>query len=179
MPKILIVDDEWLTRLEIEELLNELGYEVAGQAETGEEAIAMARELNPDLILMDVVMPGGMNGIDAARVIKAELGIPIVFISGYGDPEYIEAAKEIAPFGYLSEKERIVTILKPVVEYAGTYERVCINPMTARIIENAFEIDDIPELHNRIIAATASARNVPLITNDPVILESKSVRTVW
>ncbi|MBT6503044.1 MAG: response regulator, partial [Deltaproteobacteria bacterium] len=58
MPKILIVDDEWLMRLEIEELLNELGYEVAGQAETGEEAIAMARELNPDLILMDVVMPG-------------------------------------------------------------------------------------------------------------------------
>jgi PAS domain S-box-containing protein len=101
MQKILIVDDEWLTRLEIEEMLNDLGYEVAGQAETGAEAIVMARELNPDLILMDVEMPGEMNGIDAAREIKAELQIPIVFISGYGDPEYIEAAKEIAPFGYV------------------------------------------------------------------------------
>jgi PAS domain S-box-containing protein len=101
MPKILIVDDEWLTRLEIEEMLTDLGYDVAGQAETGAEAIAMARELNPDLILMDVKMPGEMNGIDAARKIKAELGTPIVFISGYGDPEYIEAAKEIAPFGYV------------------------------------------------------------------------------
>ena len=49
-------------------------------------AVAMARELNPDLILMDVKMPGEMNGIDAAREIKAELKIPIVFISGYGDP---------------------------------------------------------------------------------------------
>ena len=101
MPKILIVDDEWLTRLEIEEMLTDLGYDVAGQAETGAEAVAMARELNPDLILMDVKMPGEMNGIDAAREIKAELGTPIVFVSGYGDPEYIEAAKEIAPFGYV------------------------------------------------------------------------------
>ena len=101
MPKILIVDDEWLTRLEIEGMLTDLGYDVAGQAETGAEAVAMARELNPDLILMDVKMPGEMNGIDAARKIKAELKIPIVFISGYGDPEYIEAAKEIAPFGYV------------------------------------------------------------------------------
>ena len=101
MPKILIVDDEWLTRLEIEGMLTDLGYDVAGQAETGAEGIAKARELNPDLILMDVKMPGEMNGIDAAREIKRELGTPIVFISGYGDPEYIEAAKEIAPFGYV------------------------------------------------------------------------------
>ena len=101
MPKILIVDDEWLTRLEIEEMLTDLGYEVAGQAETGEEAVAMARKLNPDLILMDVDMPGGINGIDAAREIKGESGTPIVFITGYGDPEYIEAAKEIEPFGYV------------------------------------------------------------------------------
>ena len=76
MPKILIVDDEWLTRLEIERMLTNLGYDVAGQAETGVEAVAMARELNPDLILMDVKMPGEMNGIDAAGAIKAELKIP-------------------------------------------------------------------------------------------------------
>ena len=82
-------------------MLTELGYEVASQAETGEEAVAMTRELDPDLILMDIVMPGEMNGIDAARKIKAEVGTPIVFISGYGDPEYIEAAKEIEPFGYV------------------------------------------------------------------------------
>ena len=101
MPKILIVDDEWLTRLEIEEMLTDLGYEVAGQAETGAEAVTMARGLNPDLVLMDIKMPGEMNGIDAAGEIKAELGTPIIFLSGYGDPEHIEAAKKIAPFGYV------------------------------------------------------------------------------
>jgi len=101
VPKILIVDDEWITRPEIEEMLMDLGYEVTGQAETGMEAIAMARKLKPNLMVMDVEMPGKMNGIDAARVIKAELGTPIIFITGYGDPEHIEAAKEIAPFGYV------------------------------------------------------------------------------
>ena len=101
MPKILIVDDEWLTRLEIEEMLMDLAYEVAGQAETGAEAIDMTRNLEPDLIIMDVEMPGEMNGIDAARVIKSQWGTPIIFITGYGDPEHIEAAKEIAPFGYV------------------------------------------------------------------------------
>ena len=101
MARILIVDDEWLTRLEIEEILTGLGYEVVGQAETGKEALDMVGNLQPDLVIMDVAMPGEMNGIDAARVIKAEWGTAIIFISGYGKPEYIEAAKEIAPFGYL------------------------------------------------------------------------------
>ena len=101
MPRILIADDEWVTRAEIEEIFTDLGYEVVGQAETGAEAIDMARRLEPDLIVMDVVMPGEMNGIDAARVIQAERGTPVIFITGYGDPEYIEAAKETAPFGYV------------------------------------------------------------------------------
>jgi len=100
-PRILIADDEWLTRLEIGEMLTALGYQVVGQAESGQESIDMARELRPDLILMDVVLPGDMNGIHAALKIKAELDIPIIFISGYGDPEYIERAKETEPFGYL------------------------------------------------------------------------------
>ena len=146
MPKILIVDDEWLMRLEIEELLNELGYEVAGQAETGEEAIAMARELNPDLILMDVVMPGGMNGIDAARVIKAELGIPIVFISGYGDPEYIEAAKEIAPFGY---------VMKPFdVQEVHAFVEIALSKRELELkLEKAHD-----ELERRVESRTAELR---------------------
>jgi len=101
MPRILIAEDQWLARLGIEEMIKGLGYEVVGQAESGRQAVDMARQLKPDLILMDVVMPGEMDGIDAAVMIKAELDIPIVFISGYGDSEYIERAKTIEPFGYL------------------------------------------------------------------------------
>lgn len=101
MHKILIVDDDWLIRAEVDEMLKGLGYQVAGEAENGEEAVARVRELKPDLILMDIKMPGKLNGIDVARKIKNETGTPIVFMTGFGDPDFIEAAKEVAPFGYV------------------------------------------------------------------------------
>jgi len=101
MVRILIADDERLTRLQIKEMLTGLGYEVVGQAESGREAIELARDLRPDLILMDVVMPGETDGIDAGAMIKAQQNIPIIFVSGYGDPQYIERAKHIEPFGYV------------------------------------------------------------------------------
>ena len=101
MARILIADDEWLTRQAVEEMLTGLGYEVVGQAESGREAVDMARELKPDLILMDVVMPGEIDGIQAAREIKTALDIPIIFISGYGDPETIEAANQVEPLSYV------------------------------------------------------------------------------
>jgi len=107
MARILIADDEQVTRLEIEEMLTGLGYEVAGQAQSGREAVDMARDLKPDLILMEVMMPGSIDGIDAAAKIKAELDIPIIFISRDGDPEHIQRAKHIGPYGYL---------MKPIAE---------------------------------------------------------------
>lgn len=101
MSKILIVDDEWLTRVEVAQMLSSLGYDVVGEASSGLESVGMARELKPDLVLMDVVLPGEMDGIKAAEKIWLELDIPIVFISGYGDEDYIQRAKEMEPFGYV------------------------------------------------------------------------------
>ncbi|MBW1783546.1 MAG: PAS domain S-box protein, partial [Deltaproteobacteria bacterium] len=103
MARILIADDELLIRAEIEEKLTALGYDVVGQAESATEAIDMARELAPDLIFMDVAMPGKMNGIEAAAKIKEELDIAIIFISGHGEPEYVEKAKGIEPYGYVTK----------------------------------------------------------------------------
>ncbi len=101
MPKIMIVDDEADVQAVLKGHLVHMGYSVAGTADTGAGAVEMAREMKPDLILMDIVLPGGMDGISAAQKIKAESDIPIVFITGYGNPEYIEKAKEIEPFGYV------------------------------------------------------------------------------
>ena len=101
MPKIMIVDDDVTIQMETEEYLTHMDYTVVGTADTGKGAIEMARETVPDLILMDVNLPGEMDGIEAAEKIKAELDIAIIFISGYGDPEHIEKAKEIEPFGYV------------------------------------------------------------------------------
>ena len=117
MPKILIVEDDVSTRMLIEEMLTALDYDVVGQAERATQAIEMARELKPDLILMDIVMPGDMDGITAAEKIKQEWDIPIVFLTGHGDPEYIKRAKKVGPFGYVM-KPFDESEIKAVVEIA-------------------------------------------------------------
>jgi len=76
MSKILVVDDEAIISMQLEERLQVMGYTVVGMAASGEDAIEKARRLSPDLILMDIVMPGRMNGIDAAHIIIGELNIP-------------------------------------------------------------------------------------------------------
>ena len=117
MSRILLVDDDFTIKLELEEMLTAIGYDIVGTAENGEQAFEMAKALNPDLILMDIVMPGDMDGISAAEKIRRESDIPIVFITGYGEPEYVERAKMVEPFGYVmkpfDEKE-----ISAVVEIA-------------------------------------------------------------
>ena len=125
MARILIVDDEWTTRLELHEMLSNAGYSIAGEAETGRQAVEMAGELQPDLILMDIVMPGDMDGISAAEAIKGESKIPIVFISGHGDPEYIDRAKRLEPFGYVMKPfdETEVRAFVEIALYKSKIER--------------------------------------------------------
>jgi CheY-like chemotaxis protein/DNA-binding PadR family transcriptional regulator len=70
-------------------------------AASGEEAITKARALKPEIVLMDIVMPGTINGIDAAKVIHDELDIPVIFITSYADDKIIEEAKRVHPYGYI------------------------------------------------------------------------------
>ncbi len=99
--RLLIVDDEVIMTEELEALLTNMGYGVVGKAFSGEEAIAMARRLLPDLIIMDIVMPGTIDGIDAAGTIKEELRIPVIFMTGYSDEALVEKAKVLDPYGYV------------------------------------------------------------------------------
>jgi two-component system, response regulator PdtaR len=85
MSKILVVDDEAIITMQLEERLSAMGYTVAGMAASGEEAIDKARSVRPDLVLMDIVMPGKMNGIEAAQIITTELDIPVVFVTSFAD----------------------------------------------------------------------------------------------
>ena len=101
MARIMIVDDEPSMVLTIQSMLTAMGYHVIGQAYSGEQAVEIAAALNPDLILMDIKLPGQFDGITAAEQIRVEQDIAIVFISGYAREEYIERAKEVAPFGYV------------------------------------------------------------------------------
>ncbi len=99
--RVLVVEDERTSALLVQRDLRKLGYGIAAIAMTGEEAIRLAREKRPDLVLMDIGLEGELDGIDAAIRICAERTVPIVFITAAGDPETIERAKGQGAFGYL------------------------------------------------------------------------------
>jgi CheY-like chemotaxis protein len=101
MSRILVVDDEAIITMQLEERLQALGYDVVGTAASGEEAIEKARTLEPDLVLMDIVMPGKFDGIEAARTIIGNQDIPVVFVTSYADDAIIQKAKQVKPYGYI------------------------------------------------------------------------------
>ncbi len=85
----------------------------------------------------------------------------------------------LAEIGYLFEKGRIETSLQHIKQYCENNKTFIVEPITEEIIHKCFEISDIAELHDRIIAATAYAKKLTLITNDPIIAKSIYVSTVW
>lgn len=101
MSNILIVDDEAIIMMQLEERLTAMGYTIAGMAASGEDAVNKARSVRPDLVLMDIVMPGKMNGIEAAKIINVEMDIPVVFVTSYADDTIIQKAKSVRPYGYI------------------------------------------------------------------------------
>jgi|GEM_PF-4577726 PAS domain S-box-containing protein len=99
--KILVVEDEWLVAQGISENLKDLGYEVAGLAPSGEEALRLAAESPPDLVVMDILLQGEMDGIDAAELLRQRFDLPVVFLTAYADPHTLERAKVAEPYGYI------------------------------------------------------------------------------
>ncbi len=98
---IMIVEDDAITAMDIENQLKNLGYGVTAKVAYGEEAIQKAKENTPDLVLMDIVLKGKMDGIEAAEEIRTQFGIPVVFLTAFADKKRIERAKITMPFGFI------------------------------------------------------------------------------
>ncbi|MCL1840204.1 MAG: response regulator [Propionibacteriaceae bacterium] len=99
-PQVLVAEDEALIRLDLVELLNDEGYDVVGQAGDGEAAVEMARELHPDLVVMDVKMPK-MDGIAAAQIISDERIAPVVMLTAFSQRDLVEQANEAGAMAYV------------------------------------------------------------------------------
>jgi response regulator NasT len=114
--RVIIADDESLVRVDLRETLTEQGYLVVGEVGDGQSVVNMARELNPDVVMMDIRMPG-LDGIEAARILTQEKIAPVVLLSAYSQRDLIDRAKEAGVVGYLVKPFR-ETDLAPAIELA-------------------------------------------------------------
>ena len=116
-PRILVVEDELLVARDIAEQLTLLGYQPIGHTATGEEALQLAAQHRPDLVLMDIQLAGAMDGIAAALALRTQMSVPVVFLTAFDADDILARAKLAEPYGYLlkpfSERE-----LRTVLEMA-------------------------------------------------------------
>lgn len=98
--KIVLADDESLIRMDLMEMLTEVGHEIVGEAANGQEAVELVRGLKPDCVIMDVKMPV-MDGLEAANIIGAEELAPVLLLTAYSQEDIVAKAKDSGVIGYL------------------------------------------------------------------------------
>ena len=115
--KILVVEDETIVARDIQQSLTRLGYDVPTTATSGEEAIRKTREIDPDLILMDIVLKGPMDGVETVRHINRQFDVPVIYLTAYADDSTLDRAKATSPAGYML-KPFHPNELRPTIELA-------------------------------------------------------------
>jgi PAS domain S-box-containing protein len=115
--KILVVEDETIVARDIQQSLTRLGYDVPTTATSGEEAIRKTKEIHPDLILMDIVLKGQMDGVETVRQINRQFDVPVIFLTAYADDSTLARAKTTSPAGYML-KPFHPNELRPTIELA-------------------------------------------------------------
>ena len=124
--KILIVEDEGIVARETEYRLKDLGYTVCGVAASGAEAIKKAEKARPDVVLMDIMLKGEMDGIDAAEQIHSKFSVPVVYVTAHADETTLQRAKRTEPMGYLLKpfNERELHAAIEIAIYKHTTEKM-------------------------------------------------------
>lgn len=123
--QILVVEDESIVAEHIRRSLQNMGYSVSSVASSGEKAIKEVEEKVPDLVLMDIVLQGEMDGIETAKQIRSRFNIPVVYLTAYSDEKILERAKITEPFGYVIKpfNERELRINIEIALYKHKMER--------------------------------------------------------
>lgn len=106
-PKVLIVEDGAVVGENLKEGLLEYGYEVIGVCLTGEQAVEKVKEVKPDIILMDIMLGKGIDGVEAAKRIHNMMDVPVIYLTAYGTEKILERAKLTGPYGFINKPVRI------------------------------------------------------------------------
>lgn len=123
--RVLVVEDEAIVAKDIASTLRSMHYHVTGTVGTAAESIRLAAETHPDLVLMDIMLPGDMDGIEAATRIQSQFGIPVVFLTAHADEATLTRAKTAAPYGYLIKPfvERELEVALETARHRASMER--------------------------------------------------------
>ena len=166
---VLVVEDESIVSKDIQHSLKKLGYNIVGASATGEKAIELASSERPDVVLMDIMLKGEMNGIEAADRIKKDLSIPIIFLTAYADELTLSKAKVTQPYGYIlkpfKEIDLHTTIEIAIYKHSKEQEVVKERDLLYSIIENK-------EQNKEHIFVKSNSKLVKLKTTDVFYIEA-------
>lgn len=166
---VLVVEDESIVSKDIQHSLKKLGYHVVGAASTGEQAVELAREHVPDIILMDIMLKGEMSGIDAAEAIRKEANIPVIFLTAYADESTLAKAKVTQPYGYIikpfKEIDIHTSIEMALYKHKKEAEVLKERDMLYALVENKDSNEDI-------LFVKSNSRLVKLNTKDIYFVEA-------
>ena len=166
---VLVVEDESIVSKDIQHSLKKLGYNIVGASATGEKAIELASSERPDVVLMDIMLKGEMNGIEAADRIKKDLSIPIIFLTANADELTLSKAKVTQPYGYIlkpfKEIDLHTTIEIAIYKHSKEQEVVKERDLLYSIIENK-------EKNKEHIFVKSNSKLVKLKTTDVFYIEA-------
>jgi len=162
-PQILIVEDEAIVAMDLRLHLQDLGYAVSGLASTGEEAVAMAERTRPSLVLMDISLGAGMDGIEAAHHMQG-MGLPVVYLTAFADETTLTRAKQSGPYGYLlkpfDERTLHSTIEMALYRHRMEQELKASESRMRAIIEHALDLVVILDQTGRVAYSSPSAGKI-------------------
>lgn len=156
--KILVVEDERIIAMDIRNSLMRMGYEVLGIVSSGEKALEKVQQVKPDLVLMDIVLKGDMDGIEAGEKILHEFNIPVVYLTSHTDPSTLERATKTNPFGYVVkpfEERDLHTTLEIALSRAQ---------VEAEMTKNLLRERELLELRSRFVTMVSHEFRTPLAT---------------
>ena len=136
--RVVLAEDEAIIRLDLKEILEEEGYEVVGETGRGDEAVQLVRDLNPDLAILDIKMPG-MDGLSAAREISGERRAAVLILTAFSQRDLIEQAKDSGAIGYLVKPFQKSELI-PAIEIAlGRFDEIRALETEVRSLEDQME----------------------------------------